>query len=96
MLVPYLCWTVIYFFVTLPQGSYTPWTGFAHFWYLVGTGYYQLYYLLVIMQFYVVFPLLLLLVRRTDRATTWRCCWPAWPPGADHLADALAGAARRR
>lgn len=65
VLVPYLCWTVIYFFVTLPQGSYTPWTGFVHFWFLVGTGYYQLYYLLVIMQFYVVFPLLLRLVRRT-------------------------------
>jgi peptidoglycan/LPS O-acetylase OafA/YrhL len=65
VLVPYLCWTVIYFFVTLPQGSYTPWTGFVHFWYLVATGYYQLYYLLVIMQFYVVFPLMLRLVRRT-------------------------------
>jgi len=62
---PYLCWTVIYFFVTLHTASYTPWTGFEHFWYLVATGYYQLYYLLVIMQFYVLFPLLLLLVRRT-------------------------------
>jgi peptidoglycan/LPS O-acetylase OafA/YrhL len=61
---PYLCWTVIYFFVTLPTGSYTPWTGFEHFWYLVASGYYQLYYLLVIMQFYVLFPLLLLLARR--------------------------------
>jgi peptidoglycan/LPS O-acetylase OafA/YrhL len=65
VLIPYLCWTLIYFFVTLPQGSYTPWTGFAHFWYLAASGYYQLYYLLVIMEFYVVFPLLLLLVRRT-------------------------------
>ncbi|HEY1733178.1 MAG TPA: acyltransferase family protein, partial [Acidimicrobiales bacterium] len=42
---PYLCWTVIYFFVTLPSGSYTLATGFGHFWYLVATGYYQLYYL---------------------------------------------------
>lgn len=65
VLVPYLCWTVIYFFVTLPQGSYTPWTGFVHFWFLVASGYYQLYYLLVIMQFYVVFPLMLRLVQRT-------------------------------
>ena len=53
---PYLCWTVIYFFVTLPSGSYTLATGFGHFWYLVATGYYQLYYLLVIMQFYVAVP----------------------------------------
>jgi peptidoglycan/LPS O-acetylase OafA/YrhL len=64
--VPYLCWTVIYFFVTLHGASYTPWTGFLHFWYLVGTGYYQLYYLLVIMEFYVAFPLMLMLVRRTE------------------------------
>jgi peptidoglycan/LPS O-acetylase OafA/YrhL len=62
---PYLCWTVIYFFVTLPSGSYTLATGFGHFWYLVATGYYQLYYLLVIMQFYILFPAMLALVRRT-------------------------------
>jgi len=62
---PYLCWTLIYFFVTLPTRTYTPWSAFGHFWYLVGTGYYQLYYLLVIMEFYVLFPLLLLLVRKT-------------------------------
>lgn len=65
VVIPYLCWTVIYFFVTLPGTSYTTWTGFEHFWYLVASGYYQLYYLLVIMQFYVVFPLLLSLVRKT-------------------------------
>jgi peptidoglycan/LPS O-acetylase OafA/YrhL len=63
---PYLCWTVIYFFVTLPGGSYSLASGFGHFWYLVATGYYQLYYLLVVMQFYVLFPALLVLVRRTD------------------------------
>jgi peptidoglycan/LPS O-acetylase OafA/YrhL len=65
VVVPYLCWTVIYFFLTLSGTSYSTWGGFAHFWYLVGSGYYQLYYLLVIAQFYVVFPLLLALVRRT-------------------------------
>lgn len=32
---------------------------------MVATGYYQLYFLLVIMQFYLVFPLVLLLLRRT-------------------------------
>jgi peptidoglycan/LPS O-acetylase OafA/YrhL len=62
---PYVCWTVIYFFVTLPGSSFTPWSGTVHFGYLLGTGYYQLYYLVVIMQFYVVFPALFWLVRRT-------------------------------
>ena len=65
VLIPYLCWTAIYFFLTLHDGSYSLWTGFGHFWYLVATGYYQLYYLLVIMQFYVFFPLLLALLRKT-------------------------------
>ena len=32
---------------------------------MVATGYYQLYFLLVIMQFYLVFPLVLMLLRRT-------------------------------
>ena len=32
---------------------------------MAATGYYQLYFLLVIMQFYLVFPLVLVLLRRT-------------------------------
>jgi peptidoglycan/LPS O-acetylase OafA/YrhL len=55
--IPYLCWTVIYFFVTLSLTA--GWlAAMGHLGYLVGTGYYQLYYLLVIMQFYLLFPLL--------------------------------------
>lgn len=61
---PYACWTTIYFFVTLPGHTYTIGTGTQHFGYLLATGYYQLYYLVVIMQFYVVYPLLFWLVRR--------------------------------
>jgi peptidoglycan/LPS O-acetylase OafA/YrhL len=34
---------------------------------MASTGYYQLYFLVVIMQFYLVFPLILLLLRRTSR-----------------------------
>ncbi len=63
--VPYLCWTLIYFFVTwhTTKGS-VPWR-LDHLAYLVGTGYYQLYFLVVLLQFYAVFPLLLILLRRT-------------------------------
>ena len=62
--VPYACWTVIYFLVSLPGSGLGVWGGLRHFGYLLGTGYYQLYYLVVIMQFYVLFPALLWLVRR--------------------------------
>jgi peptidoglycan/LPS O-acetylase OafA/YrhL len=64
--IPYLCWTVIYYFYTMPTSHYrgtgqTLWA-FVH---LLFVGYYQLYFLLVIMQFYLVFPLVLWLLRRT-------------------------------
>jgi peptidoglycan/LPS O-acetylase OafA/YrhL len=63
---PYLCWTVIYFIYTLPRSHYaSPAGALAHLAYLVPTGYYQLYFLLVIMQFYLVFPLVLMMLRRT-------------------------------
>jgi peptidoglycan/LPS O-acetylase OafA/YrhL len=61
--IPYLCWTVIYFFVTLHLAA--GWSAaLGHLGYLLASGYYQLYYLLVIMQFYLVFPLLMRLVSR--------------------------------
>ncbi len=63
--VPYLCWTVIYFFVGLPSEAGTPSADVVHLLYLFGTGYYQLYYLLVLLEFYLLFPLLLVLLRRT-------------------------------
>ena len=64
--VPYLTWTVIYFLVTLPGQGYTLGSGLGHFGFLVWSGYYQLYYLVVIMQFYVAYPALLWLLRRTE------------------------------
>lgn len=64
--VPYLCWTLVYFFFLLPTAHYhgtgPTLRGLAV---MAGTGYYQLYFLLVIMQFYMVFPLVLVLLRRT-------------------------------
>ncbi len=56
---------MIYFFVTLPSVNSGSWGAFVHLGYLTGTGYYQLYYLLVVMEFYLVFPLLVALLRRT-------------------------------
>jgi peptidoglycan/LPS O-acetylase OafA/YrhL len=63
--VPYLCWTVIYFFLTIRSAPGTASGDTLHLLYLVGTGYYQLYYLLVLLEFYAFFPLCLILVRRT-------------------------------
>jgi peptidoglycan/LPS O-acetylase OafA/YrhL len=63
--VPYLCWTLIYFFVTLHGTTGTLPSRLDHLAYLVGTGYYQLYFLVVLLEFYALFPLLLVLLRRT-------------------------------
>lgn len=65
VVLPYVAWTVIYFFVTLHDQGPGAMHAFIHFWYLLGTGYYQLYYLIVIMEFYAVYPLLAWLVRVT-------------------------------
>lgn len=65
--VPYLCWTTIYFFVSLPGSDLGVLGGLQHLGFLLGTGYYQLYYLVVIMQFYILFPAMFWLVRRFAR-----------------------------
>jgi peptidoglycan/LPS O-acetylase OafA/YrhL len=66
VLIPYLCWTVIYFLYLLPTAHYASVSSaLSHLARMAATGYYQLYFLLVILQFYLVFPLLLMLLRRT-------------------------------
>ena len=64
--VPYMCWTLIYFFFLMPTAHYSgvasALRGLAK---MAETGYYQLYFLVVIMQFYLVFPLLIAALRRT-------------------------------
>ena len=68
--VPYLAWTVIYWTYTLIAHSQAmgAWGSFAHdLWW----GYYQLYYGVVLIQFYVLLPLLVWLVRVTRRTTAW-------------------------
>src|SRR5256884_1535168 len=64
--IPYLCWSVIYFLYGLPASHYASVTAaFRGLASIVSTGYYQLYFLLVIMQFYLAFPFVLVLLRRT-------------------------------
>jgi peptidoglycan/LPS O-acetylase OafA/YrhL len=64
---PYTCWTIIYWaaLTTFPLSS--PGAELGRFEHLFFTGYWQLYYLIVIAQFYVLFPLVLLLLRATRR-----------------------------
>ena len=80
VVVPYACWTVIYFCYLLPKAHYhslpAALRGLAAMAY---TGYYQLYFLLVIMQFYLVFPLVLMLLRRTWGHHGVVIAAPRWP-----------------
>jgi peptidoglycan/LPS O-acetylase OafA/YrhL len=67
VLIPYLCWTVIYFCYLLPKSHYSSLAAaLGHLAMTAETGYYQLYFLLVIMQFYLAFPVLLMLLRRSE------------------------------
>jgi peptidoglycan/LPS O-acetylase OafA/YrhL len=64
--IPYLCWSAVYFLYNLPTAHYASIAAaFRSLAGMMATGYYQLYFLLVIMQFYLVFPLVLMLLRRT-------------------------------
>jgi peptidoglycan/LPS O-acetylase OafA/YrhL len=66
VVIPYSCWTVIYFLYLLPTAHDASLAAaLRHLAAMALTGYYQLYFLLVIMQFYLVFPLVLMLLRRT-------------------------------
>jgi peptidoglycan/LPS O-acetylase OafA/YrhL len=64
--IPYLSWTLIYFLWGFRDTTYASVSAaLAHLGNLLAHGYYQLYFLLVIMQFYAVFPLVLALLKRT-------------------------------
>jgi peptidoglycan/LPS O-acetylase OafA/YrhL len=67
VLVPYLAWTVVYFFIGLPGLHDSAWAALGRFADLVLVGYSQLYFVVVLVQFYVLFPLVLTLLRATRR-----------------------------
>ena len=65
--VPYLAWTAIYLVVSWAAGQRDrPWTG-AWEAVLTGTAWYHLYFLLVTLQFYLLLPAFLWLLRATRR-----------------------------
>jgi peptidoglycan/LPS O-acetylase OafA/YrhL len=66
--IPYLAWTLIYYLYTFHTSHYaSPRQALMAIPFLLYYGYYHLYFLLVIMQFYLVFPLLLMGLRGTRR-----------------------------
>ena len=67
--VPYLAWTVIYVLFTIlrPGGEWDQ--ARAYFWTDIRIGYYQLYVIVVMFQFYLVFPFLLKLLQATSART---------------------------
>jgi peptidoglycan/LPS O-acetylase OafA/YrhL len=64
--VPYLAWTVIYtvFTILRPGGEWDQ--ARVYFWTDLRIGYYQLYVIVVIFQFYLVFPFLMKLLQSTS------------------------------
>ena len=113
--VPYLTWTVLYFIYTsLTSRSSFPyygvdtarifsWSGIRLLTHLTATGYYHLYYLLVIGEFYVLFPLMLRFIRRHPTwhwriivvSFAWQFAYGAWV-SSHHSVLALSGLLQTR
>ena len=92
----YLAWTVIYFpvaamkasstfpYFRIPLSSILSEMGVDHFLSYLFTGYYHLYFLLLLLEFYVVFPYVFRLLRRFPKshlyvvlgATVWQFVFP--------------------
>ncbi|HET9690158.1 MAG TPA: acyltransferase [Acidimicrobiales bacterium] len=84
--VPYLTWTLLYYLVDLDITPHLSWSwSTLGLWTLEGAAFYHLYFLLVSMQLYLVFPVLVRLVRATaPHAWRWlggvtavNLCWLA-------------------
>ncbi len=80
VVLPYTVWTSVYFLLeSLPNagvpGAFKPTGGITgslaltlhNFVYTLATGYYQLYFLILLLEFYLVYPAFLWLLRRTAR-----------------------------
>jgi len=65
--IPYMCWTLIYFlfFMFTSSSSASLTSDLTHLGYLTVTGYNQLYFLVVLLEFYALFPAFFWLLRRT-------------------------------
>lgn len=64
VLFPYVVWSIVYIWVNAPPRSATSFVSTALFDILTGSASYQLYYILLTLQFYLLFPLFLLFLRR--------------------------------
>ena len=69
VVLPYATWTVVYFAMGLAQagGTGNIADDAGHLGWLLLTGYDQLYFLVVLLQFYLIYPAFLWLIRRTER-----------------------------
>jgi peptidoglycan/LPS O-acetylase OafA/YrhL len=65
VIAPYVAWTLIYWFLIAGPPLLPPGPALGRLGYYLLTGYWQLYFLLVTMQIYLIFPLLLWAARRT-------------------------------
>ena len=66
VLLPYSIWSVIYTWVNSPQ-PFWPFIGTSLFNILTGNAAYQLYYILLSLEFYLIFPLFMLFLKRIER-----------------------------
>jgi peptidoglycan/LPS O-acetylase OafA/YrhL len=71
VLAPYLAWTLIYFVYSMASTSTAAATPGATLWKDLYTGYYQLYFLVVLFQVYLLLPGIVWLVRRTRGHHWW-------------------------
>lgn len=72
VVLPYATWTVVYFAMGLAQnGTGDPADDVGHFFWLLLSGYDQLYFLVVLLQFYLIYPVFLWLIQRTQRHHWW-------------------------
>ena len=79
----YIVWSFIYWpvaalqssssfpYYRLPMSSIFSLSGLHNLLFALGTGYYHLYFLLVLLEFYVLFPLLFMFIRRYPRSRIW-------------------------
>jgi peptidoglycan/LPS O-acetylase OafA/YrhL len=71
VVLPYLAWTLVYWLQTSGWVPWPPGPALRQLGVDVATGWFHLYFLLVTMQLYLVFPLLARLVRRTRGRHGW-------------------------